>query len=109
MCALLGALSPAMSRGRCDLTGRPGGVISRVGALQYEAAPIGFGSVFGLNIALTCTRGPRSPVTFWPGSAVGVTEKRCISVRDTPRCLRCRFHGRARIPSRHRTVLRRRR
>ncbi|HET7901992.1 MAG TPA: alcohol dehydrogenase catalytic domain-containing protein [Candidatus Nanopelagicales bacterium] len=32
---------------------RPGGVISRVGAPQYEDAPVGFGSLFGHNITLT--------------------------------------------------------
>lgn len=32
---------------------RPGGTISRVGAPQYEEAPIGFGSLFGHNITLT--------------------------------------------------------
>ncbi|MFG2951437.1 alcohol dehydrogenase catalytic domain-containing protein [Streptomyces adustus] len=32
---------------------RPGGTISRVGAPQYEDAPIGFGSLFGHNITLT--------------------------------------------------------
>ena len=32
---------------------RPGGVISRVGVPQYEAAPVGFGSLFGHNITLT--------------------------------------------------------
>lgn len=32
---------------------RPGGVISRVGAPQYEEAPVGFGSLFGPNITLT--------------------------------------------------------
>jgi threonine dehydrogenase-like Zn-dependent dehydrogenase len=32
---------------------RPGGVISRVGVPQYENAPVGFGSLFGANIALT--------------------------------------------------------
>lgn len=32
---------------------RPGGVISRVGAPQYEDAPIGFGSLFLHNITLT--------------------------------------------------------
>ena len=32
---------------------RPGGVISRVGLPQYEAAPIGFGSLFGGNVTLT--------------------------------------------------------
>ncbi|MEU9151932.1 alcohol dehydrogenase catalytic domain-containing protein [Streptomyces sp. NPDC048417] len=32
---------------------RPGGTISRVGAPQYEEAPIGFGSIFGHNITLT--------------------------------------------------------
>ncbi len=32
---------------------RPGGIISRVGAPQYEEAPIGFRSLFGANITLT--------------------------------------------------------
>ncbi|MGZ4493285.1 MAG: zinc-dependent alcohol dehydrogenase family protein [Nocardioides sp.] len=32
---------------------RPGGTISRVGAPQYENAPVGFGSLFGGNITLT--------------------------------------------------------
>jgi len=32
---------------------RPGGVISRVGVPQYSDAPVGFGSLFGPNIALT--------------------------------------------------------
>ncbi|MFB8350859.1 alcohol dehydrogenase catalytic domain-containing protein [Streptomyces niveus] len=32
---------------------RPGGVISRVGVPQYEAAPVGFGSLFGPNVTLT--------------------------------------------------------
>lgn len=32
---------------------RPGGVISRVGAPQYEKAPVGFGSLFRPNITLT--------------------------------------------------------
>jgi threonine dehydrogenase-like Zn-dependent dehydrogenase len=32
---------------------RPGGSISRVGVPQYENAPVGFGSIFGLNISLT--------------------------------------------------------
>jgi threonine dehydrogenase-like Zn-dependent dehydrogenase len=32
---------------------RAGGVISRVGVPQYEAAPVGFGSLFGKNITLT--------------------------------------------------------
>jgi threonine dehydrogenase-like Zn-dependent dehydrogenase len=32
---------------------RPGGVISRVGVPQYEAAPVGFASLFGGNITLT--------------------------------------------------------
>lgn len=31
---------------------RPGGIISRVGAPQYEEAPIGFGSLFGHNVRL---------------------------------------------------------
>ncbi|MGW2715892.1 IMP dehydrogenase, partial [Streptomyces sp. NPDC001356] len=31
---------------------RPGGIISRVGAPQYEEAPIGFGSLFRHNIRL---------------------------------------------------------
>ncbi|MCS5721714.1 zinc-dependent alcohol dehydrogenase family protein [Herbiconiux sp. CPCC 203407] len=32
---------------------RPGGTISRVGVPQYEAAPVGFGSLFGKNVTLT--------------------------------------------------------
>jgi threonine dehydrogenase-like Zn-dependent dehydrogenase len=32
---------------------RPGGTISRVGVPQYEAAPVGFGSLFGPNVTLT--------------------------------------------------------
>lgn len=32
---------------------RPGGTISRVGVPQYEDAPVGFGSLFGLNATLT--------------------------------------------------------
>ena len=32
---------------------RPGGTISRVGVPQYETAPVGFGSLFGLNATLT--------------------------------------------------------
>jgi threonine dehydrogenase-like Zn-dependent dehydrogenase len=32
---------------------RPGGAISRVGVPQYEAAPVGFGSLFGGNVTLT--------------------------------------------------------
>lgn len=32
---------------------RPGGVISRVGVPQYEAAPVGFTSLFGPNVTLT--------------------------------------------------------
>lgn len=32
---------------------RPGGVISRVGVPQYEAAPVGFGTLFGPNVTLT--------------------------------------------------------
>jgi threonine dehydrogenase-like Zn-dependent dehydrogenase len=31
---------------------RPGGIISRVGVPQYEAAPVGFGSLFGKNARL---------------------------------------------------------
>jgi threonine dehydrogenase-like Zn-dependent dehydrogenase len=34
-------------------TVRPGGVISRVGVPQYEDAPVGFGSLFGINATLT--------------------------------------------------------
>jgi threonine dehydrogenase-like Zn-dependent dehydrogenase len=32
---------------------RPGGMISRVGVPQYEAAPVGFASLFGPNVTLT--------------------------------------------------------
>ena len=40
---------------------RAGGVISRVGVPQYEAAPVGFGSLFGRNITLTGGPGAQRP------------------------------------------------
>jgi threonine dehydrogenase-like Zn-dependent dehydrogenase len=40
---------------------RPGGVISRVGVPQYEAAPVGFGSLWGRNITLTGGPGAQRP------------------------------------------------
>lgn len=46
---------------------RPGGVISRVGVPQYEAAPIGFGSLFGKNVTLT---GGPAPVRAYIEAAI---------------------------------------
>jgi threonine dehydrogenase-like Zn-dependent dehydrogenase len=46
---------------------RPGGVISRVGVPQYEEAPVGFGSLFGKNAALT---GGPAPVRAYIEQAV---------------------------------------
>ncbi|MFI2211657.1 alcohol dehydrogenase catalytic domain-containing protein [Streptomyces sp. NPDC020141] len=46
---------------------RPGGVISRVGAPQYEEAPVGFGSLFGKNAGLT---GGPAPVRAYIDEAV---------------------------------------
>lgn len=46
---------------------RPGGVISRVGVPQYEDAPVGFGSLFGKNAALT---GGPAPVRAYLEAAV---------------------------------------
>ncbi|MGG5752775.1 zinc-binding dehydrogenase [Zafaria sp. Z1313] len=46
---------------------RPGGVISRVGVPQYESAPIGFGSLFGKNAALT---GGPAPVRAYIEAAI---------------------------------------
>ncbi|AKS33677.1 alcohol dehydrogenase catalytic domain-containing protein [Mycolicibacterium goodii] len=40
---------------------RPGGVISRVGVPQYEEAPVGFGSLFGLNVTVTGGAAPVRP------------------------------------------------
>lgn len=55
---------------------RPGGVISRVGLPQYEAAPVGFTSLFGPNITLT---GGPAPVRAYidellPGVLGGTVE-----------------------------------
>lgn len=55
---------------------RPGGVISRVGVPQYEAAPVGFASLFGPNITLT---GGPAPVRAYieellPGVLDGAAE-----------------------------------
>jgi threonine dehydrogenase-like Zn-dependent dehydrogenase len=71
---------------------RPGGVISRVGVPQYEAAPVGFGSLFGPNITLA---GGPAPVrayieqllpavldgTVNPGKAFDLT----VDLEDTPK------------------------
>lgn len=46
---------------------RPGGVISRVGVPQYEAAPVGFGSLFGKNAGLT---GGPAPVRAYIEDAI---------------------------------------
>ena len=46
---------------------RPGGVISRVGVPQYEAAPVGFGSLFGKNVTLN---GGPAPVRAYIEQAI---------------------------------------
>ena len=46
---------------------RPGGIISRVGVPQYEAAPIGFGSLFGKNARLA---GGPAPVRAYLEAAI---------------------------------------
>lgn len=46
---------------------RPGGIISRVGVPQYEAAPIGFGSLFGKNARLA---GGPAPVRAYQEAAI---------------------------------------
>jgi len=46
---------------------RPGGIISRVGAPQYENAPVGFGSLFGKNARLA---GGPAPVRAYLEDAV---------------------------------------
>jgi len=46
---------------------RPGGIISRVGAPQYEEAPIGFGSLFGKNVRLA---GGPAPVRAYLDAAI---------------------------------------
>ncbi|WP_229052339.1 alcohol dehydrogenase catalytic domain-containing protein [Aeromicrobium sp. Leaf350] len=46
---------------------RPGGTISRVGVPQYEAAPVGFGSLFGKNVTLT---GGPAPVRAYIEDAI---------------------------------------
>lgn len=46
---------------------RPGGIISRVGAPQYEDAPVGFGSLFAKNATLT---GGPAPVRAYLDQAV---------------------------------------
>jgi threonine dehydrogenase-like Zn-dependent dehydrogenase len=52
---------------------RSGGVISRVGAPQYEDAPVGFGSLFGRNITLTGGPAPARAYinTLMPGILAG--------------------------------------
>lgn len=47
---------------------RPGGIISRVGAPQYEDAPVGFGSLFGKNARLA---GGVAPVRAYLEDAIG--------------------------------------
>ena len=71
---------------------RPGGVISRVGAPQYEEAPVGFGSLFGHNITLT---GGPAPVRAYieqllPGVLDGTVNPgrvfdRTVDLDDTPK------------------------
>ncbi|MED5803850.1 alcohol dehydrogenase catalytic domain-containing protein [Gordonia sp. Z-3] len=46
---------------------RPGGIISRVGVPQYEDAPVGFGSIFGKNAAVT---GGPAPVRAYIEDAI---------------------------------------
>lgn len=46
---------------------RPGGVISRVGMPQYEAAPVGIASLFGKNVTLT---GGGAPVRAYIEEAI---------------------------------------
>ncbi|MEE3853059.1 alcohol dehydrogenase catalytic domain-containing protein [Gordonia sp. LSe1-13] len=46
---------------------RPGGIISRVGVPQYEKAPVGFGSIFGKNAAVT---GGPAPVRAYIDDAI---------------------------------------
>ncbi|MED5802755.1 alcohol dehydrogenase catalytic domain-containing protein [Gordonia sp. Z-3] len=46
---------------------RPGGIISRVGVPQYEEAPVGFGSIFGKNAAVT---GGPAPVRAYIDAAI---------------------------------------
>ncbi len=70
---------------------RPGGVISRVGAPQYEEAPIGFRSLFGKNAGLT---GGPAPVrayieTLLPGVLDGTVNPgrvfdQTITLEETP-------------------------
>lgn len=70
---------------------RPGGVISRVGVPQYEAAPIGFGSLFGKNARLA---GGPAPVRAYLDDAVaqvlagdinpGVVFDRTVPLADVP-------------------------
>jgi threonine dehydrogenase-like Zn-dependent dehydrogenase len=71
---------------------RPGGVISRVGVPQYEAAPIGFASLFGQNVTLT---GGPAPVRAYieqllPAVLNGSVEPgrvfdETVSLEDTPK------------------------
>lgn len=70
---------------------RPGGTISRVGVPQYEAAPIGFGSLFGKNVTLT---GGPAPVRAYLERAIplvldgtidpGRVFDRTIGIDDVP-------------------------
>jgi threonine dehydrogenase-like Zn-dependent dehydrogenase len=70
---------------------RPGGIISRVGVPQYEAAPIGFGSLFGKNARLA---GGPAPVRAYMEAAIpqvlsgminpGRVFDRTISLSDVP-------------------------
>ncbi len=70
---------------------RPGGIISRVGVPQYEAAPIGFGSLFGKNARLA---GGPAPVRAYLEPAIrqvvageidpGRVFDRLVSLDDVP-------------------------
>lgn len=70
---------------------RPGGTISRVGVPQYEAAPVGVGSLFGKNVTLT---GGPAPVRAYMEDAIplvldgtiepGKVFDRSVTIDDVP-------------------------
>jgi threonine dehydrogenase-like Zn-dependent dehydrogenase len=70
---------------------RPGGVISRVGVPQYDAAPVGRASLFGRNITLTGGPAPvrASIEKLLPGVLDGAVRPgkvfdRTVDLADTP-------------------------